>query len=149
MKTLVVYDSNFGNTKLIAEEIAREFTPNVKTVSVNQIDQNDLQQLDLLVVGSPINAWQPTRSILWFIYKLNQSKNKIAKVAAFDTRVRSFMSGNAAKKIAKAFSDRRFQIIEKPQGFYVSGKEGPLLPGEVDRAKAWAKSIHQQMEKMN
>lgn len=145
MKTLIVYDSNFGNTKLIAEEIGREFSPDSKVISVSDVKTNDLENLDLLVVGSPINAWRPTQSILWFIYKLKITNNKIAKVAAFDTRVKSFISGNAAKKIAKAFTDRSFKIIEKPEGFYVSAKQGPLLPGEIERAKAWAKSIHEQM----
>lgn len=145
MKTLIVYDSNFGNAKLIAEEIGREFSPDSKVISVSDVKTNDLENLDLLVVGSPINAWRPTQSILWFIYKLKITNNKIAKVAAFDTRVKSFISGNAAKKIAKAFTDRSFKIIEKPEGFYVSAKQGPLLPGEIERAKAWAKSIHEQM----
>lgn len=146
MRALIVYDSNFGNTKLIAEEIGKEFTPDSKVLSVNEVKTDDLEGLDLLVVGSPINAWRPTQNILWFIYKLSAVKNKISHVAAFDTRVRSFMSGNAAKKIAKALTDRHFQIIEKPEGFYVNGKEGPLVTGEMERAKAWAKSIHKQMK---
>jgi flavodoxin len=147
MRTLVVYDSNFGNTKLIADEIASELKPDSRSVSVNDIKPNDLENLDLLVVGSPINAWRPTQRILWFIYKLHASKNKNLTVAAFDTRVRSIVSGNAAKKIARALTDRQFKLIEKPTGFYVSGKQGPLMQGEIQRAKDWAKSLQQQMQK--
>lgn len=147
MKALIVFDSNYGNTKLIAEGIAQELAPDAKAVAVNNLNKNDLEQMDLIIVGSPINAWRPTQSILWFIYRLNSMVRKGVKVAAFDTRVRSFISGNAAKKIANALSDIGFMVIDKPQGFYVKGKEGPLLSGEIERARSWAKNLRDQMEK--
>lgn len=146
MKPLIVYDSNFGNTKLIAEKIAQELAPNAKAVSVKMVNKNDLEQIDLIVVGSPINGWRPTQNILWFLYKLN-SRNKGIKAAAFDTRIKTFFSGNVAKKIAKALSDRGFVMIGQPEGFCVKGKEGPLLTGEIERARSWAKNLRDQMKK--
>lgn len=146
MKTLIVYDSNYGNTKLIADEIAQELSPNAKAVAVKNISNDELDQIDLIVVGSPINGWRPTQNILWFLYKLN-SHNKGIKAAAFDTRIKTFFSGNAAKKIARALSDRGFLMIGNPQGFYVNGKEGPLLQGEIQRARSWAKNLREQVNK--
>ncbi len=148
MKTLVVYESNFGNTKLIADEIARELSPNARSVSVRDIGKSDLEQIELIIVGSPIHAWRPTQNILWFIYRLNDIGRKGVKAAAFDTRIKTFFSGNAAKKIANALSERGFKIIDKPTGFFVKGNEGPLLEGEISRAQLWAKQIHSEAEKI-
>jgi len=67
MKTLVLYDSNFGNTKSIAEEIAKNFADDVKVFSAKQFQIPYLNDVELLIVGSPINGWRPTQQ-LWNYY---------------------------------------------------------------------------------
>lgn len=68
MKSLVIYDSNFGNTKTIAEVIADVLGGKVQ--SVNNFNVNDLSGIDLLVVGSPINAWRATQKTQYFLSNL-------------------------------------------------------------------------------
>lgn len=139
MKSLVIYDSNFGNTKLIAEAIAE--TLQGRAVSVNDFTNEDLPGTDLLVVGSPINAWRATPKIQAFLSNLKNAHLKKVSAAAFDTRIKIFFSGNAAKRIAKALTDAGAELITPPLAFYVKDKEGPLVDGEIAKAKSWARHL--------
>jgi hypothetical protein len=65
MKAAVVYESMFGNTKMIAEAVADGLAqagavPEVVVVSVTEAMPVDLADLDLLVVGGPTHLRQMT-----------------------------------------------------------------------------------------
>lgn len=139
MKSLVIYDSNFGNTKIIADAIAQVLQ--CEASSVNEVTPDTLNGIGLLIVGSPINAWRPTPKIKSFLNSLLPSVISTMKGAAFDTRVKIFISGNAAKKISRALSEKGARIIAEPTGFYVKNNEGPLLDGEIENAQMWATKI--------
>jgi menaquinone-dependent protoporphyrinogen IX oxidase len=141
MKALVVFDTNYGNTKRIADRIARQLGNGTSSVSVNDLTKHSLDGIDLLLVGSPINAWNPTKKITAFLNGLNPARMKGMKAAAFDTRVKFLLSGNAAKKIARALRNSGAVVIEPPMGFYVIDNEGPLLEGETEKAEEWASTI--------
>jgi flavodoxin len=140
MKTLVVFDSNFGNTQRVADCIANQFSGDVHSINVNHIKESDLSGVELLIVGSPINAWNPTKKIRNFLSHLGTAVKGI-RGAAFDTRVNSFLSGNAAKKIARSMENSGIRMIAEPAGFFVEDNEGPLKHGELKRAEAWVQSI--------
>lgn len=139
MKALVVYDSNYGNTQMIANAIAKQL--GTKAVNVADFSKEDLKEIELLVVGSPINAWGPTAKIKKFLNNLTDGDLDEVKVAAFDTRVKLFIHGDAAKKISKGLKKAGGKVIARPQGFIVEGTEGPLGQGEADKAIDWAKAI--------
>ena len=141
MRALVLYDSYFGNTKTIAEAISIELGENVSTTAITDFQEIALANIDLLVVGSPIIGWKPSEKIAGFLEKLHKDQLQGVKAAAFDTRVKLFIHGDAASKISAALKNAGAAIISPPHAFYVQGKEGPLLNGEVERAKEWAKSI--------
>ncbi|MDE1834206.1 MAG: flavodoxin family protein [Candidatus Micrarchaeota archaeon] len=140
MKALVVFDSNFGNTRLIAENIVKQLGKGTELVSAQGFKNSNLTGVKLLVVGSPINEWNPTEHTKKFLSLLKKGQLKGIKAAAFDTRVRLF-GGNAAKKIAEALQNAGAEIIVAPQGFYVTGEDGPLADGEIDRSSGWVKQI--------
>ena len=60
--------------------------------------------------------------------------------AAFDTRyhMARVLSGSAAEGIASRLASLGCQLMVPPESFYVAGREGPLLDGELARARAWA-----------
>lgn len=64
-----------------------------------------------------------------------------ARAAAFDTRLARPLSGGAAPRIARTLSSRGYMITCNPMGFIVTGMEGPLRAGEVDRAREWGKDL--------
>ncbi len=144
MKALVIFDSNFGNTQKIAEAIAEELK--TQAVPVLKVSISELVGLELIVVGSPINAWRPSERMGKFLANLKEGQLKGIKAAAFDTRVKLFIHGDAAKKIAKALENAGAEIIVEPQAFFVKGREGPLLDGEIEKASQWAKSVRTKAE---
>lgn len=153
MSTLVVYESVFGNTEQIAQAIGRALGADARVVRVTEVTPDQLAGLDLLVVGSPTRGFKPMPSVVEFLTGIPDGALNGTKVAAFDTRIdpsdvkgfggiilRPMISifGYAAKPIADRLQAKGGQLIAAPEGFIVMDREGPLKPGELDRAAAWA-----------
>jgi len=136
MKALVLYDTNFGNTRKAAEAVAEAL--GAKAVSVSDVKIDELGNYDLLVVGSPVVGWRPTEKMIAFLAGFGPGRLKGVKAAAFDTRVKMFIHEDAAAKISRSLEGAGAEIIAEPGLFYVKGKEGPLLEGEIEKAGAWA-----------
>lgn len=155
MKTLVIYDSVYGNTEQIARAIGAGLQPagEVQVLPVAKVDAGQLPGLDLLVFGSPTQAFGMIARPKEFLKNLPANTIKGVKVAAFDTRMSvqdvdskifSFMAGQfgyAAEKIEKGLKAIGGVPVIAPEGFVVKGKEGPLEEGELERATAWAGEI--------
>lgn len=152
MKVLILYDSVFGNTEKIAMAMQRAIAPKhtVTAVRVRSFTTGMLDDLDLLVVGSPTRAFRPTKAVVSLLKGL--SSDALAQgihTAAFDTRVsveevnskllsamvRLF--GYAAQPIDKQLTRCKGTPIAQPTWFFVEDKEGPLRAGEEERAAAW------------
>ncbi len=150
-ENLVVYDSYFGNTEKVAQAIADAIDGQAK--KVNAVSEEDLADLKVLIVGSPTRAFRPTPAIVTFIKNLDRASMRKVKAAAFDTRIpedktdsgflRLMISlfGYADKKIAKILKNQGANLALESDGFGVSDTEGPLIEGELDRAREWAKQI--------
>jgi len=160
MKTLIIYDSAYGNTEQIARAIGNALgsAPDIVTLHVSEVAPGHLAGLDRIIVGSPTQRFSPTSAISDFLKNIPQNSLKGIKVAAFDTRftqeeieatssVLSFSvkvlgsSSFAAKKIADGLKKKGGNLVVYPEGFYVKGTEGPLLEGELERAASWARQI--------
>lgn len=143
MKSLIVYDSNYGNTKNVAEVIATELGG--RAVKISSISPTELKDLDLLVVGTPIIGWKPTVNMQAFLDKLPELKG--VNCTTFDTRVKLFIHGDAMKKVASSLKSAGANIVVEPMPFYVAGpQQNPyLLDGETEKAKAWAKRIKENV----
>ena len=144
MKTLIVYDSVYGNTEKIAQAIGGAITGEVKVLRVGEVNYSELKTLDLLIVGSPTQGGRPTLGIQDFLNKVSEEAIKCINVAAFDTRFSTRLVGifgYAAGRIADSLKKKGGTLILSPEGFFVKGKEGPLKEGELERAATWAKEI--------
>jgi len=146
MKSLVLYESKYGNTHKVAEAIAEVFGGEICCVS--DFNPAMLEDKDVVVVGSPIHGWQPSEDTGQFLTHLNRDAFKGKFVATFDTGFKSILSGNAASKIItklKRAGGRQLMTTEK---FVVEKAEGPLAPGEIERAKAWATSLAEEYNRI-
>ncbi len=146
MSTVVVYDSNFGNTAAIAQTVATELARSsvgqgAAAVSVDNLEPESLTGVTLLVAGSPIIGWRPTEKMQAYLATLGPDSLSGVQAAAFDTRVRLFIHGNAAVKISHALEKAGALIVVPPHGFIVEGREGPLAEGQPEQAVEWARSI--------
>lgn len=153
MKSLVVYDSQFGNTQMIAQAIADQLAGSgtAYAIHVDEVQLGDIPGINLLVVGSPTQQFSATAPIKRWLKILPEGSINAVRAAAFDTRftqekideikVLSFFVnffGYGAESIAKRLIKQGAKLVAEPEGFYVSDTEGPLLSGELERAVAWA-----------
>lgn len=147
MKGLVVYDSWFGNTEEMAQVLGKELGAEVK--AVGEVRTGDLDGVELLVVGSPVHGGRASEKILGWLKQLTVEDLKGKRVAVFDTRfeenkqniaLKMLMKtiGYAAPKMAKELVVKGGTLVGEPEGFVVTGKEGPLKGGELKRAQGWA-----------
>ena len=164
MKVVVVYESMFGNTHLVADAIGAGLATlgDVAVVPVGRADAELLRGTDLIVVGGPTHVHGLSRASTrasaaemadkpgadleldadaegpglreWF-----GSVGRLeAKAAAFDTRVAGpvLVTGRASKGIAKRLARLGCELIAEPESFLVS-KETHLLEAEEAHARRW------------
>ncbi len=145
MKTLVVYDSVYGNTERIAQAIGDAIPGEVQVLRVGQVHVNELEAVDLLILGSPTHGSLPSEAAQSLVAKIGSPVREGAKLATFDTRLSwKFLQrwGFAASKMADTLVEKGWTLASAPEGFIVKGlKKGPLRRGEAERATAWAKAI--------
>jgi flavodoxin I len=60
MKSLIIYDSIYGNTEKIAKAIGDGLTGEVKVVRVSEVDTSELNTFDLLIIGSLLTQKIPS-----------------------------------------------------------------------------------------
>jgi len=142
MKTLIVYDSQYGNTEKIAQSIGEAIGSQM--VRVGYVSPTELIKFDLLIVGSPTHGGWYTPGVKGLLEALPLLEN--LKVAAFDTRTVSIWNrllpfGYAAPRIARKLEENGGNILAPPEGFVVLGIEGPLKDGELERAAGWARGL--------
>jgi flavodoxin len=140
MRIQVIYDSKFGNTERIARTVADGLGPETRVDAVGDVVAIEAG-ISLLVVGGPTQAHGTSPAMTDFLGRL-PSLDGVA-VAAFDTRLTwpRLLSGAASDRIAKALTKRGGHLVAPPESFLVTGGEGPLVEGELDRALAWAKAL--------
>lgn len=153
MKTLVLYDTFFGNTEKIAVAIGEALGEDTQVLRIKDASNEQVKGLDLLIVGSPTRGFRPTKDTTNWLNKLPAGFLNGVKVAAFDTRmdvekvnnkVLTFMErifGYAAKPIVDRLQKKGGNRIAEPEGFIVEESEGPLRIGELERAAEWAKKL--------
>ncbi len=165
-RALVVYESIFGNTKAvahaIADRLADRFDVDVTEVSTAPPAPTGYA---LVVVGGPIHAFGMTRPATRQDALAQAAKKQKAPIstgigvrdwldalptaatatsaAAFDTaaRVWGFTVGSAARGEASRLKEHGYTMVAPPEHFYVSDVDGPLLDGELERARTWATTL--------
>jgi flavodoxin len=144
VKSLIVYDSTYGNTEKIARAIGAALTGDVKVQKAGEVNAAELASYDLLVIGSPTYGGRPMPTVADFLGKIPDDAVKGKNVAAFDTRIPTKFAklfGYAADRIAKSLKDKGANLMVPAEGFFVNGKSGPLKDGEEARAATWAKGL--------
>ena len=152
MKTLVIYDSVYGNTQKIAQAIGDSLTGEVKVTQIGTMSASEVRSFDLVIVGSPGHGGRATPSIDAFLKQLPAHSLEGKSVAAFDTRFEAEEQGiglrilmsvihYAAERIARELIKKGGRLVAEPVGFIVEQKEGPLKQGELERATHWAQSM--------
>jgi flavodoxin len=151
MNALVVHFSKFGNTQQVAEAIRDRLSAEgtVRVIRLDELAASDLEDLDLLVMGSPTHRMNLPEAVRPVFEGLPKRVLPKTPVAAFDTsyQMSAFLARfTAAKKLARKLRKLGGKRIVPPETFHVGGKEGPLHEGELERAKRWAETILQRLD---
>ena len=148
MRAMIVYESMFGNTRVIADAIAKGLEPVgiVVVVPVPEAGRELLVDTDLLVVGGPthFHGMSSARTRKWagaiarnprsdlvldrdaqgpgvrdWLGSLGQGHTR---VAVFDTRRKgpAILWGRASKGIGRTLRRHGFQMVSKPESFFVT-----------------------------
>lgn len=160
MSTLVVYESMWGNTRVVAEAVGRGLGPDVPVVDVAQAPNTIPRDVDLLVVGGPTHAFSMSRPSTRRDAVLNgaepghaalgirewlegQPSSRGITVATFDTRVVKVrrLPGSAARSAGKAVKSHHLGRLVASESFYVDDMKGPLLGHEEERAVEWGAAL--------
>ncbi len=168
MRAVVVYESVYGNTHLIADAIGAGLRPafdDVSVVAVADAGPAVLAGADLVVVGGPTHARGMSRP------STRRSAVEAAgrpgsglkaepgatgpglrewfgslgrypvKAAAFDTKQRPVMlTGRASKGVTRQLQAHGFEIVAAPESFLVD-KRTQLEPQEAARAREWGTKL--------
>jgi hypothetical protein len=172
MRAVIVYESMYGNTHLVADAIGKGLgaAEDVAVVPIGQATRELLESADVVVVGGPTHVHGMSRpstrksatdaaerpgtglqldanshgpGVRDWLASLGQVN---AKAAAFDTRFPgpAFLTGRASKGIARGLRRHGFDLIAEPESFIVN-KDNHLRLGESDRAVAWAEGLAAKM----
>lgn len=171
MRVLVVYESMFGNTRAVAEAIARGLTSaavaDVELCEIGAAAKTLDPDLDLVVAGGPTHAHGMTtaRSRQDAAHRAGDRllvsrggglREWLATVACgtarpsmaiFDTRIKGpgILWGSAARAADRLAREHGFHSFVTPESFLVGGPSGPLfdrvLDGELGRAERWGADL--------
>jgi Flavodoxin domain len=168
VRALVVYESMYGNTRVVAARVADGLRPTheVSLVPVGQATDDLVAKADLLVVGGPthihglssaasrqmavraagkegsalrLDADAPGLGLREW---LDRTGHGHALAAAFDTRFNGvpLFTGRASRGIARRLRRHGYRLIAAPESFAV-GSDTALLDGEAVRAHRWGGAL--------
>lgn len=162
MNAIVVYESIYGNTRAVAEAIA-EGLGDATVVSPAELPA-DAAQSDLLVVGGPTHAHamataRSRRAAIEAVrgasadaaaatgpalrdWLAELGRDEHGYAAAFDTRINKpeWLTGAASHGIAKRLRRHGYAVLDT-SSFLVGASEGPLVDGELERARRWGAEL--------
>ncbi|WP_181773199.1 flavodoxin family protein [Amycolatopsis pittospori] len=164
MRTVVVFESMFGNTETLATAIGKGLAAHTD-VDVLNVDEapRDWDGIDLLVVGGPTHALGMTRpatrksaleqaghgvrsatGLREWIGSCGSAQARIP-VAVFDTRMAKprWLTGSAARGAQKALRRHGGVPLVPCESFFVdvSKETTALRDGEQERAESWGAGL--------
>jgi hypothetical protein len=168
MRALVVYESMFGNTHVVASNIADGLRADyeVTLVPVAEATPELVAAADLVVAGAPthmhgLSSPASRRKAAETAAKdgsglrmdpdaggpgmrdwLRDLGHRDGLAAAFDTRVNglALLTGRASRPIAKLLKRHGYRLVAAPQSFLVCS-HNTLLDGEASLARRWGMTL--------
>jgi len=157
MNSIVIYTSHFGNTRAIAEAIAKGLRSRgmARVLSVEDVGAALPERADLVVIGGPTEAHGMTPPLIEWLGRLEPDALRGLAAVGFDTRLRwpRWLSGSAGSGITEKLHQTGAQVIAPAESFFIKGavgtggsKTATLQDGELERAVAWGASLADKLE---
>jgi flavodoxin len=147
-KAIIVYDTKYGNTKKVAEDIASGISDEGIEVSlkgVKDTSPEEVMQFDLLVLGAPTHINNAKKDTKKFLKKLKGTNLSSLKFAAFDTRIKNAKKG-ASMKIEGILAELGASKVHEGLTVWVSGMKGPLEETSEEKSKVFGSEIAKKIK---
>lgn len=152
MQVFVVYDTKYGNTKIVAEKIIEGLKESGVETAISYVKDVPLQKLvdyDALVIGAPNHMGKPSRTITKFIDELPRLGLKARWVAVFDTyfaKKKNFEK--AMKQMEKRVGEKLpgVMLISPGLSIMVNGVNGPIAEDELPKCIDFGKTLASQLK---
>jgi menaquinone-dependent protoporphyrinogen IX oxidase len=152
MKVFIVYDSKYGNTKLVAENIMQALIDKGIETQIGyakEVEPRNLLCYDALIIGAPNHMGKPSRTITKFIDSLAEIQLNAKVAAAFDTYFqRERNLGKAMRKLEKHITQRlpNLALVTPGLSIRVKGVNGPIIEGELPKAKGFGRKLAEHLK---
>lgn len=145
-KVIVVYESKYGNTKLVAEKIIEGMNEvggiDAVLSELEEVDLNKVASYNAILIGSPNHFGGPTRGIKKFIDKLGKLPLEGKMFAVFDTYIKGDFE-KVVKKMERRINEKVLGLKWMAPGLSieVQGMKGPFVEGELPKCKEFGNKV--------
>jgi menaquinone-dependent protoporphyrinogen IX oxidase len=148
LKVFVFYDSKYGNTKCVAEQIIEGLTGldgvEAELANIKEIDLQKIADYDALIIGAPNHMGRPSRVALKFVDRLAKLEINAKWIVAFDTYFQRARNFEKSMKKMELYVERKLpkmKVIKPGLSIKVKGVKGPIVNGELPKAKDFGKRV--------
>jgi flavodoxin len=145
MNVVILCDSKFGNTRSLAESMVAELGDSHRVALRDAAEGvGTLAGADVVLVGGPTHAHGASQPLKDALAAIPAGSLGATRVATFDTRVQMprLLTGSAAASASKVLKHAGARVVAPPESFFVTRETPPtLIPGEIDRAKTWVRTV--------
>lgn len=164
MVAVVVYESIWGNTAILAREIGRGLGVETRVLSTFEASLDAIASADILVLGAPVHSYgrpefvtiqagrdsevgtdeaTPGREFLLMRDWLGSLPPSETPVAVFEIRIGDLEGEGGAREVIEELTARGHSLLVPAESFQMerfplaSGPGGWIRPEELERAREW------------
>ena len=156
MKAVVIYDSYYGNTQIVAETIIDQLNEEGHKCELRSLRKkyHESPRGDIMFLGSPVRMGSVTRRVKKFVKKLDKKTWKDKPIVIFTTILMQPHNATDKQKESREKYDiaagRKLRDLARSEGFNavenhlwvdVKGNKGPLVETGIEKTKQFAHDI--------
>jgi flavodoxin len=149
VKGAVVFQSKWGNTRQIAEAIAKALEESGQEVNLTRIgDWDQDQSIDFLVLGSPTRIGKAYGPVKRLAAKKMKEGWAGKRFATFSTGAQVYgekESRQASEYLDELLKEKGMIELAPPFKAGVKDMHGPLVEGELERAEEYGKELAEKL----
>ena len=154
MKGVVVYESYYGNTKILAEAIAQQLEVDGHEVELRSVREHYPGSLqgDIMFLGSPVRMGSVSGRVKRFLKKLDTDVWKGKPIVVFTTTLmlpkdatdkqkqsQEKWDRSAGRKLRDLAESRGLNAAENHLWVEVKGMKGPLVESGIENAQQFVR----------
>ena len=161
MKALVLFISHYGNTKQVAETIAKQITDSGHETVVQDLRQKlpDLVSFDFVAIGSPTRFARPAGKAVSVLKQLRKKKYTEKPVVIFDTygpiptnpeeleKGKKWLYPGAVGIMQKVAKEQGLNVYAETLRCEVKAFKGPLADHQLGKAASFTKEFVSKITK--